>query len=53
MDSMRARYPGCEFVCSDARDAAGFRSCSFDLAVDKGLFDSVTARTEGREEAAK
>ncbi|CAM9567753.1 unnamed protein product [Scytosiphon promiscuus] len=53
MDSMRARYPGCEFVRSDARDAAGFRANSFDLAIDKGLFDSVTARTEGREEAAK
>lgn len=50
---MRARYPGCDFRCSDARDARGFPSGSFDIAVDKGLFDSVTARTEGREEAAK
>eukprot|EP00903_Cladosiphon_okamuranus_P019211 g17665.t1 len=53
MESMRARYPGCDFRCSDATDARDFPSGSFDIAVDKGLFDSVTARTEGREEAAK
>ncbi|CAN0266109.1 unnamed protein product [Pylaiella littoralis] len=53
MDRMRELYPGCRFVFSDARDAAGFSSGSFDIAVDKGLFDSVTARTEGRQEAAK
>lgn len=50
---MRARYPRCDFRCSDALDASGFPSGSFDLVVDKGLFDSVTARTEGREEVSK
>eukprot|EP00752_Nemacystus_decipiens_P008250 g7377.t1 len=53
MESMRARYPGCDFRRSDARDAREFPNDSFDIAVDKGLFDSVTARTEGREEVAK
>ena len=49
---MRARYQGCEFVCSDAR-RTGFADDSFDLAVDKGLFDSATAGTEGRAAKAK
>ncbi|CAM9946754.1 unnamed protein product [Ascophyllum nodosum] len=52
VDSMRARYQGCEFVCSDAR-RTGFADDSFDLAVDKGLFDSATAGTEGRAAKAK
>ncbi|CAM9745667.1 unnamed protein product [Ectocarpus sp. 6 AP-2014] len=53
MDSMRALYPGCEFIRSDARDAAEFPSQSFDMVIDKGMFDSATARTEGRVETAK
>ncbi|CAN0364974.1 unnamed protein product [Scytosiphon promiscuus] len=52
MDKMRSRFPDCEFVRSDARDAA-FPDGSFDLAVDKGLFDSVTQVAQGREEAAR
>lgn len=52
MDTMRDLHPGCEFVRSDARNSE-FPDGSFDLAVDKGLFDSITASTEGREEAAK
>eukprot|EP00904_Undaria_pinnatifida_P000548 jgi/Undpi1/10494/HiC_scaffold_29.g12944.m1 len=52
MEKMRSRFPDCEFVRSDARNA-GFPSGSFDLAVDKGLFDCVTAVAQGREEAAR
>ena len=52
MDKMRSRFPDCEFVRSDARDA-GFPDGGFDLAVDKGLFDSVTQVAQGREEAAR
>lgn len=49
---MSSRFPGCDFVVSNAR-RTGFPNGSFDLAVDKGLFDSVTAKTVGRLEAAK
>lgn len=49
---MRHRHPRCEFVHSDAR-RTGFADESFDLAVDKGLFDSVTAGTGGRAQIAR
>lgn len=52
VDSMRARFQGCEFVVSDAR-RTGFLDGTFDLMVDKGLFDSVTAGTEGRAAKAR
>lgn len=49
---MGSRYPGFDFVPSDAR-STGFPDGSFDLTVDKGLFDSVTAGTQGRKETAR
>lgn len=52
VDSMGARFQGCEFVVSDARRTC-FLDGSFDLMVDKGLFDSVTAGTQGRAAEAR
>ncbi|CAM9680065.1 unnamed protein product [Sphacelaria rigidula] len=52
LEKFRDRYPGCEFRFSDAR-RTDFDDGSFDLIIDKGLFDSVTAGTEGRAQTAR
>ncbi|CAN0517686.1 unnamed protein product, partial [Ectocarpus sp. 12 AP-2014] len=53
MDSMRALYPGCEFIRSDARDAAEFPSQSLKRGFEKGRCDSETGGRGGGVETAR